>query len=143
MKVKEQDTIKYIFKEFLIEVKKEILEMGQDEQFCKNIENCINEIELESILRDRVFHSDDKTQKFLDKIRKKISKEESDISEQPELSENEFSEFLYDCLEKSSKLKNSKFKITNHYFSTEKDLVIKIQMNDKKETQFRILNIKA
>ena len=39
MKVKEQDTIKYIFKEFLIEVKKEILEMGKDEQFFKNIEN--------------------------------------------------------------------------------------------------------
>lgn len=143
MKVKEQDTIKYIFKEFLIEVKKEILEMGQDEQFSKNIEKCIDEGELESILRDRVFHSDSKTKEFLDKIRKKISKEESDISEQPELSESEFSEFLYDCLEKSSKLKNSKFKITNHYFSTEKDLVIKIQMNDKKETQFRILNIKA
>ena len=77
MKVKEQDTIKYIFKEFLIEVKKEILEMGQDEQFCKNIENCINEIELESILRDRVFHSDSKTKEFLDKIRKKISKEDA------------------------------------------------------------------
>ena len=74
---------------------------------------------------------------------KKISKEESDISEQSELSESEFSEFLYDCLEKSSKLKNSKFKITNHYFSTEKDLLIKIKMNDKKETQFRILNIKV
>ena len=41
MKVKEQDTIKYIFKEFLIEVKKEILEMGKDEQFFKNIEKCI------------------------------------------------------------------------------------------------------
>jgi hypothetical protein len=46
-------------------------------------------------------------------------------------------------LEKSSKIKNSKFKITNFYFSNEKDLIIKINLENKKETQFRILTIKT
>lgn len=96
---------------------------------------------LASILRDRVFHDDKKVDTFLTTI------EAEEISVQnpkkTELSEAEFTEFLHKSLEKGFKDKSSKFKFVSHYFSTEKDLVIKIADANGFESVYRVMTIKT
>jgi len=130
-----------MFQQLLTEIIKKLSEDIKKNSALKVIEECIDEIELHSVLRDRIFHSDEKTKEFIDKIRVKFVVEKE--IEKLEISENEFGEFLYDCLKKNSEIKNSKTKIISHYFSNEKDLIIKIQMKNKKDTQFRVLVVKT
>lgn len=132
---------KNMYNLILSEVIKELEEKIKKDPSLSSIQHCLDEVELHSVLRDRIFHSDFKTKEFIDKIRMKFAVEGK--SEPQECSEGEFIELLYQCLEKSSKIKNSKFKITNFYFSNEKDLIIKINLENKKETQFRILTVKT
>ena len=130
-----------MFQQLLTEIIKKLSEHIKKNSALKVIEECIDEIELHSVLRDRIFHSDEKTKEFIDKIRVKFVVEKE--IEKLEISETEFGEFLYDCLKKNSEIKNSKTKIISHYFSNEKDLIIKIQMKNKKDTQFRVLVVKT
>jgi hypothetical protein len=97
---------------------------------------------LVSFLRDRIFHNDKKVDEFLDAIKAKYDTKIS-IQKKSELSEAEFTEFMQKALEKAFKEKSSKFKFVSHYFSTEKDLVIKIADINGFESVYRVMTIKT
>lgn len=96
---------------------------------------------LVSILRDRVFHDDKKVDTFLSAI--EAEEPSTEKPKKTELSEAEFTEFLQKALEKGFKDKSSKFKFVNHYFSTEKDLVIKIADTNGFESVYRVMTVKT
>lgn len=96
---------------------------------------------LVSILRDRVFHDDKKVDAFLNSI--EAEEPVLEKTKKTELSESEFTEFLQKALEKGFKEKFSKFKFVSHYFSTEKDLVVKIADSNGFESVYRVMTIKT
>lgn len=100
-----------------------------------------NRNELVSILRDRVFHDDAKVEEFLKEI--ETSEPVLQKPKKSELSEAEFTEFLQKSLEKGFRDKSSKFKFVSHYFSTEKDLVIKIADSNGFESVYRVMTVKT
>jgi hypothetical protein len=106
-----------------------------------NIDRVENFVDLTSVLRDRVFHSDAKTEKFLKSI---LDSEVVVLKpKKTELTEAEFGELILKSLEKSLKEKSCKFKYAKHYFSTEKDLVITILDQNDFESVYRVMTIKA
>lgn len=96
---------------------------------------------LVSILRDRVFHDDKKVDAFLNSI--EAEEPVLEKTKKTELSESEFTEFLQKVLEKGFKEKSSKFKFVSHYFSTEKDLVVKIADSNGFESVYRVMTVKT
>jgi len=97
---------------------------------------------LVSFLRDRIFHNDKKVDDFIENVKVKYATKTTSVKK-TELTEAEFTEFLQKSLEKSFKEKSSKFKFVSHYFSTEKDLVIKISDTNGFESVYRVMTIKT
>jgi hypothetical protein len=96
---------------------------------------------LVSVLRDRVFHNDKKVEDFIQNI--ELSEPKITKLNKFELTEAQLTELLFKSLEKTFKEKSSKLKLTNHYFSTEKDLVITLSDENNLESVYRILTVKT
>jgi len=128
-------------KKLVIEVRNRLSKEIVKDPTLEKIIHVESRTELISVLRDRVFHNDKKVDDFL------FSIEESEPEIKPlkksELTETEFSVVLQKSLEKTFKEKSSKFKYVSHYFSTEKDLVLKIADGNGFESVYRIITIKT
>ena len=101
-----------------------------------------SEESLFSFLREKIFRTDVKTHDFINGVKNKHVAVDVKI-EKNELSESEFGSFLHKSLEKSFKEKGSKFKLKHHYFSPEKDLVIRISDEHGFDSVYRILVVKT
>lgn len=109
----------------------------------KLLSESIDETELYSCLRDRIFRTDVKTKTFLDKIKEKLAPSPAANVPTKPLSEAEFTELLFESISETFNDKKSAFKILGHYFSPERDLFIKIQDVNKVESHFRVLTVKT
>lgn len=109
----------------------------------KLLDQSVDETELYSCLRDRVFRTDVKTKAFLDRIKLKLTPPPvANVPTKP-LTEAEFTELLFESLSELFSNKKSAFKIIGYYFSPERDLFIKIQDINKIESHFRVLAVKT
>lgn len=109
----------------------------------KLLSEAVDETELYSCLRDRVFRTDTKTKAFLDRIKGKLAPPPvANVPTRP-LSEAVFTELLFKSISETFNNKKSVFKIIGHYFSPERDLFIKIQDVNKVESHFRVLTVKT
>ena len=104
------------------------------------IVNAVDEAEVYSFLREKVFKTDVKTKTFLEKCKKE---DEVGLPAKQELTESEFCELIFESLEKNLKAGGSKFKYSSHYFSSEKDLAITISDKNGFLSTYRILAIKT
>ena len=117
----------------------ENLEASQAADAAKVV-NSIDEAEVYSFLREKVFKTDVKTKAFLEKCKKE------DVAGPPvkqELSEPEFCELIFESLDKHLKSGGSTFKYSSHYFSVEKDLAFTIADKNGFLSTYRILAIKT
>lgn len=130
-----------MLQQILPEILKELAADIKKEPTLKNLAHCIDENELHSFLRDRLFRTDARTKEFIDKIRARFALPTQLAA--AEMSESEFCELLFDCLEKASKAKNSKFSLLHYYFSPERDLVATVKVEGKNSAQFRVLTVKT
>lgn len=104
------------------------------------VTNAINEAEVYSFLREKVFKTDVKTKAFLEKCKKE---DEAGSPVKQELGESEFCELIFESLKKHLMAAGSKFKYSSHYFSAEKDLAITIADKNGFLSTYRILAIKT
>ena len=102
--------------------------------------NAVDEAEVYSFLREKVFKTDVKTKAFLEKCKKE---DEVGSPIKQELTESEFCELIFESLEKHLTAEGSKFKYSSHYFSSEKDLAITISDKNGFLSTYRILAIKT
>lgn len=130
-----------MFQQILAEILKELAEDIKKDPSLATVARCVDENELHSFLRDRVFRTDARTKDFIDLIRARFTSPAKLAA--AEMTETEFGELIHDCLEKVAKAKNANFKIIHHYFSPEKDLVVTLKMNDKEQARFRVLTVKT
>lgn len=104
-----------------------------------NVKHSVNEKELFSFLREKIFKTDAKTKDF---ILKCTTVKEKPI-EKKEISEPEFCKFIFEALNEKLARSDSKFKYVSHYFSPEVDLAITISDSSNFRSTFRVLNIKT
>lgn len=104
------------------------------------VANAINEAEVYSFLREKVFKTDVKTKAFFEKCKKE---DEAGPLIKQELTEVEFCELIFESLEKHLTAGGSKFKYFSHYFSVEKDLAFTIADKNGFLSTYRILAIKT
>lgn len=110
----------------------------------KGLSQSVNETELRSVLRDRIFRTDDKTNEFILSITCcQDANSTKSVPKRTEMSEQIFSEFLFDSIKKNLSDKKSKFKLVSHYFTTEKDIVVKISDSNDYVSEYRIMTIKS
>lgn len=102
--------------------------------------NAVDEAEVYSFLREKVFKTDAKTKAFLEKCKKQ---DEVGLPSKQELTESEFCELIFESLEKNLKAGGSAFKYSSHYFSVEKDLAITIADKNGFLSTYRVLAIKT
>lgn len=102
--------------------------------------NAVDETEVYSFLREKIFRSDAKTKAFLERCKKD---DEVGPPARQQLTEAEFCELIFESLEKNLKAGGSKFKYSSHYFSTEKDLSITIADKNGFLSTYRVLAIKT
>ena len=102
--------------------------------------NAVDEAEVYSFLREKVFKTDVKTKAFLEKCKK-----EGEVGSpaKQELAESEFCELIFESLDKHLKSGGSTFKYSSHYFSAEKDLAITIADKNGFLSTYRVLAIKT
>lgn len=102
--------------------------------------NAVDEAEVYSFLREKVFKTDVKTKAFLEKCKKE---DEVGSPVKQELTESEFCQLIFESLEKNLKAGGSTFKYSSHYFSVEKDLAFTIADKNGFLSTYRILAIKT
>lgn len=130
-----------MFQQILTEILKELAEDIKKDTSLATVARCVDENELHSFLRDRLFRTDARTKEFTDRITTRFTSPAKLAA--ADLTETEFGQLIFSCLEKALKVKNSNFKIIEHYFSPEKDLVITLKMDDKEQARFRVLTVKT
>lgn len=130
-----------MFQQILAEILKELAEDIKKDPSLATVARCVDENELHSFLRDRLFRTDARTKEFTDRIAARFISPVKLAA--AEMSECEFGELIFDALEKAAKSKNSDFKLIHHYFSPERDLVVTLKKNDKEQAIFRVLTVKT
>ena len=95
-----------------------------------------------SFLRENLFKTDKKTNNFINSVKEKYKTIEI-VLKKKELTESEFCELILRSVKSTLGENNSEFKFVSHYFSPEKDLVIKISDKNGFESVYRVLTIKT
>lgn len=127
-----------LIEKIIIELKSEIKKNpGLELVTRSNNEECVF-----SFLRENLFKDDKKTNDFICSIREKYGKGGISLKKK-ELTESELCEMIHRSLKSSFNEKNSEFKLVHHYFSPEKDLVIKIADKNGFESVYRVITIKT
>ena len=106
------------------------------------VKRAATEEEVVSFIRENVFKDDKKTSDFMEMVKKKYDQSPA-ILKKKELTESELCELIHNSLVASLREKTSEFKFVSHYFSPEKDLVIKISDRNGFESVYRIITIKT
>ena len=121
-----------------IELKKEIKKNPSLELVKRSdTEECIV-----SFLRENLFKDDKKTSDFISSVKEKYTTV-SISKKKKELTEAELCELIHRSLKVSLEDKNSEFSFVSHYFSPEKDLVIKVADKNGFESVYRVITIKT
>jgi hypothetical protein len=127
-----------LVEKIVVELKSEIKKNPSLELVTRsNDEECVF-----SFLRENLFKDDNKTKDFILFIKEKYGKGGT-VFKKKELMESELCELIHRSLKSSFGEKNSEFKLVHHYFSPEKDLVIKIADKNGFESVYRVLTIKT
>ena len=107
----------------------------------KNLVQSHDEQELFSFLRENLFKSDEKTENFLTEIKLENQSAKTSVPVR-EVSEKEFIEHIYKSIENYMSNENCKLSPIFHYFSPERDLVIRM-VGDNKFGEFRVIAVKT
>jgi hypothetical protein len=127
-----------LLEKIVIELESDIKKNPRLELVTKsNNEECVF-----SFLRENLFRNDKKTNDFIKSVKQKYEIRET-VLKKKELTESEFCELIHRSLKSSLGEKSSDFKFVSHYFSPEKDLVVKISDKNGFESVYRVLTIKT
>lgn len=135
-------TQNYTLKQLIDKILSEITESIKSDPSLAAISKSDTEEDVYSMLRDRIFRTDAKTKKFLDGIKALFAAPTAAIAAKA-LSEADFSQILYESLDKFLAKKDSNLKLAHYYFSPEQDLVVSLADNNGNRSDFRILVIKT
>jgi hypothetical protein len=116
------------------------LEEDKRGDLAKMVPYCENERELRSFLRERIFKNDAKVLDFLNKIREE---DKAKIFAKETLSEAEVSNIIFDGLTTFFSKKNSKFKITKHWRTMDKDVCFCIEDGGGNESEYRFIVLRT